>query len=252
MITVSGPYFSVEETKRYAGSFNDPARMAASYAGVTGTPDGNNDIIIRGNSPRGMLWRLEGIEVPNPNHFANEGASGGPISILNSNMLDNSDFLTGAFPADYGNAYSGVFDINLREGNNRKTEYSLMAGILGTDCSAEGPFKKGGQSSYLINYRYSTIAMLDAIGVKIIDDGIPRFQDLSFNLVFPTKHAGKFKIFGVGGLSDISEQDTHYVNVFGVDMGVIGVSHQIFLCKNSYLKTLWPITIPLPDGRVID
>ena len=115
MSTVSARTFTVEETRKYAGSFNDPGRMASSFAGVTGDPSGNNEIIIRGNSPRGMLWRLEEIEIPNPNHFAEEGSTGGPISILNGSTLDNSDFFTGAFPAEYGNAYSGVFDIGLTE-----------------------------------------------------------------------------------------------------------------------------------------
>ena len=77
MATVSARTFSVEETKRYAGSIDDPARMASSYAGV-GVVDGNNDLVIRGNSPRGMLWRMEGLEIPNPNHFSSQGASGGP------------------------------------------------------------------------------------------------------------------------------------------------------------------------------
>jgi len=139
MSSVSARSFTVGETERYAGSVNDPSRMAASFAGVTSDPSGENDIVIRGNTPRGLLWRLEGIEIPNPNHFAEEGASGGPISILNSTTLDNSDFFTGAFPAEYGNAYSGVFDIKLRQGNNQKREYKFQAGLLGVDASADGP-----------------------------------------------------------------------------------------------------------------
>ena len=113
---ISARSFTVEETKRYAASINDPARMALSFAGVASTDDGSNNIVIRGNSPRGVLWRLEGIEVPNPNHFGEEGASGGGVSMLSVNTLDNSDFYTGAFPAEYGNAASGVFDIKLRKG----------------------------------------------------------------------------------------------------------------------------------------
>ncbi len=139
---ISARSFTVEETKRYAASINDPARMALSFAGVASTDDGSNNIVIRGNSPRGVLWRLEGIEVPNPNHFGEEGASGGGVSMLSVNTLDNSDFYTGAFPAEYGNAASGVFDIKLRKGNSEQREYALQAGLLGVDFAAEGPFSQ--------------------------------------------------------------------------------------------------------------
>ncbi len=247
MATVSARSFSVEETKRYAGSYNDPARMAASYAGVTGDPSGNNDIVIRGNSPRGLLWRLEGIEIPNPNHFADEGASGGPIGILNSNMLRNSDFFTGAFPAEYGNAYSGVFDINLRKGNNENREYSFMAGLLGLDCSVEGPFVKGKDASYLLNYRYSTLAMLNGIGIDIAGDAVPEFQDLAFNINLPTKKAGMFSLFGIGGLSKLIEEDFDYKNNFSAGMAVVGLSHTYFIDNNTFIKSTLATTGSIND-----
>src|SRR5688572_14992138 len=167
MATLSARSISVEETKRYAASLNDPARAALSYAGVGATDDMSNEIVVRGNSPKGVLWRIDGIEVPNPNHFGQEGASGGPISMLSVNMLDNSDFYTGAFPAEYGNALSGIFDMKLRKGNNEKREYAFQAGVLGVDFAAEGPFKKGYKGSYLANYRYSTLAILNSVGLKI-------------------------------------------------------------------------------------
>jgi len=242
MAAVSARSFSVEETKRYAGSFNDPSRMASSYAGVSGSPEGDNDIVIRGNSPRGLLWRLEGIEIPNPNHFAEEGATGGPISILNGNVLSDSDFFTGAFPSEYGNAYSGVFDIKLRKGNNEKREYSFQAGVLGLDASMEGPFKKGSSASYLVNYRYSSLSLLNAMGIKIAGDAVPKFQDASFNLSFPTLKYGTFNLFGVGGISNINEGDTSYTNDFATGMGVIGLGHTYFLNKNTYIRTVLAVT----------
>ena len=238
MALISARSFSVQETNRYAGSFDDPARMASSFAGVMGSPDGNNDIIVRGNSPRGMLWRMEGIEIPNPNHFAEEGASGGAISALNSKMLDNSDFYTGAFPAEYGNAYSGVFDLRLRNGNKHKREYSFMVGILGTDFTAEGPFKKGGNASYLINYRYSSLAMLNAVGIKVAGDAVPKFQNSSFKINVPTKKAGTFNLFGLGGLSGISEDMSDYKNEFNTDMAVVGLSNTLPLDDKTILKTV--------------
>jgi len=242
LAVISARSFTVEETKRYAGSFNDPSRMAAAYAGVTGDPTGNNDIVIRGNSPRGLLWKLEGIEIPNPNHFSEEGATGGPISILNSTTLDNSDFFTGAFPAEYGNAYSGVFDIKLRKGNDQKREYTLQAGILGFEGAAEGPFVKGKRASFLVNYRYSTLAMLNAIGVHIAGDAVPEFQDLTFKIHAPTARAGTFSIFGMGGLSSINEDNPTWQNDFSTDMGVVGISHLYILGSKTYMKTQFATT----------
>jgi hypothetical protein len=155
MAVVSTRTFSVEETRKFAAAVNDPARAAISFAGVVSADDGNNSISIRGNSPFGLLWRMEGVDIPNPNHFAVVGSSGGGISILSSQLLANSDFSTGAFAAEYGNALAGVFDLNLRKGNNEKREYTIQAGVLGLDIAAEGPFSKNYRGSYLINYRYS-------------------------------------------------------------------------------------------------
>ena len=139
---VSTRSFTPEETNRYAASVNDPSRMALSFPGVQPTRDARSDIIIRGNSAAVMLWRLEGVDIPNPNHFARKGSSGGGITIFSSSMLDNSDFSSGAFPAEYGDALSGVFDMRFRKGNKEKDQYTFKAGVIGLDFSAEGPLKK--------------------------------------------------------------------------------------------------------------
>ncbi len=253
MATLSARTISVEETKRYAASVNDPARAAMSYAGVATTDDGGNQIVVRGNSPKGILWRLEGIEVPNPNHFGEEGASGGGINILSVNMLDNSDFFTGAFPAEYGNALSGIFDMKLRQGNNEKREYAFQAGILGVDFAAEGPFKKNYKGSYLANYRYSTLAILDKINVNVAGDAVPEFQDFSFKLHLPTQKAGIFTLWGIGGYStqvqeaerDASqwkEKSDQFDDVFKSGMGAAGLSHVYFINTISYLETVLSIS----------
>nr|MBP8917628.1 carboxypeptidase-like regulatory domain-containing protein [Chitinophagales bacterium] len=129
MTTVSARQFTIEESMRYAGARNDVSRMAQNFAGVRGANDAVNDIIIRGNSPVGLLWRLEGIDIPNPNHFGDFGSTGGPVSMLNNNVLANSDFLTGAFPAEYGNGISGVFDLKMRNGNYEKHEFLGQVGL---------------------------------------------------------------------------------------------------------------------------
>ncbi|HSF55660.1 MAG TPA: TonB-dependent receptor, partial [Algoriphagus sp.] len=203
MVTVSGRTFSVEETRKFAAAVNDPGRMAQSFSGVVSTDDGNNNISIRGNSPNGLLWRMEGIDIPNPNHFVNPGSSGGGISILSSQLLANSDFITGAFPAEYGNAMSGVFDLSLRKGNNEKREFTVQAGFLGTDIAAEGPIAKNYKGSYLINYRYSTLSILSKMGVPL-GDFVTDFQDLSLNIFLPAGKKSSFTVFGFGGLSDQS------------------------------------------------
>jgi hypothetical protein len=245
--TVSGRTFSVEETQKYAAAVNDPARMSTAFAGVISTDDGNNNIAVRGNAPNGLQWRMEGVEIPNPNHFSSEGTSGGGISILSSQLLTNSDFLTGAFAPEYGNALSGVFDMKLRKGNNQKTEYTLQAGLLGTDLAVEGPFKNDYNGSYLVNYRYSTLSMIGALGVAI-GDAVTTFQDLSFNVFLPTKKSGNFSVWGFGGISsqhadakkDSSTWESNYDRYnwkYNSNTAAAGLSHFIMLDDKMYLKT---------------
>lgn len=247
MVTVSGRTFSVEETRKFAAAVNDPGRMVISFSGVTGTDDGNNTISIRGNSPNGLLWRMEGIEIPNPNHFVNPGTSGGGVAILSSQLLANSDFLTGAFPAEYGNALSGVFDLNLRKGNNEKREFTLQAGFLGTDIAAEGPIAKNYKGSYLINYRYSTLSLLSKIGVPL-GDFVTNFQDLSFHVFLPTGPKSTINLFGFGGLSDQKSDPVsdslawegdydRYGSKFFSNTGAVGIKHSYLLNKANFLQT---------------
>lgn len=248
MSTVSTRAFSVEETQKFAAAVNDPARMATSFAGVVGGNDGANMISIRGNSPNGLLWRMEGVEIPNPNHFANVGTSGGGIAIISSQLLGNSDFSTGAFAAEYGNALSGVFDLRLRKGNNQKREYTFQLGVLGADASTEGPFKKGYDGSYLVNYRYSTLNLLGKIGVPI-GDANTVFQDLSLNVSLPTKKLGTFTVFGFGGISNQTrtaskdsakwreDSDTRFDSRFVSNTGAIGITNTKLFQNQSYLKT---------------
>ena len=188
--------FSVEEARRYAGGFDDPARLASSFAGVS-PGIGNNGISIHGNAPHLLQWQIEDVEIPNPNHFSDISTlGGGVLSALSSNVLGNSDFFTGAFPAEYGNAVSGVFDMKLRNGNNQRFEHTFQAGILGIDIASEGPLSKRHNSSYIFNYRYSTTGLMKKLGLGI--DEVLDFQDLNFKMNFPTKKAGTFSVWGSG------------------------------------------------------
>ncbi len=201
---VSARSFNVEDTKRYAGALGDPSRMAANFAGVVGGNDATNEIVVRGNSPTGMLWQLEGLNIPNPNHFGSLTSTGGAVSMLNNNNLDKSDFITSAFPAQYGNATAGVFDIKLKDGNNQKLEKVAQAGFNGFEFGLEGPFSKNKKASFIINYRYSTLGIFQKLGIEFGTGGnVPNYQDINYKLTFPFKSNGKLTVFGIGGTSSI-------------------------------------------------
>lgn len=251
MATVSSRMLSVEEAKKYAGGFDDPARLAASFAGVASNLS-SNGIVVRGNAPQYLQWKLEGVEIPNPNHFADLSAfGGGGLTALSANLLANSDFFTGAFPAEYGNALSGVFDLYMRNGNNQKRETTFQWGLIGIDASSEGPFKKGGTASYLFNYRYATLSLLAPLLPE--NAGGVKYQDFSFKLNFPTRKAGTFSVWGIG-LKDRSGADAEKDStkwVYASDreqsdihqfMAAAGVSHKYFFNTRTYLRTILSAT----------
>ncbi|MDR2913587.1 MAG: carboxypeptidase-like regulatory domain-containing protein [Tannerella sp.] len=199
MATLGAQTFSIEEAGRFAGGMDDPARLASAYAGVATPAANNNGISIHGNAPGLLQWRLEGIEIPNPNHFADTDVLGGGfLSGLSSNVLGNFDFFIGAFPAEYNNAISGVFDMRLRNGNNRKYQHTFQLGVLGIDFASEGPVSKKQHSSYIINYRYSTTSLIEKIRGKENMGGTLDYQDLNFKFHFPTRKVGTFSLWGIG------------------------------------------------------
>jgi hypothetical protein len=258
MATVSARMLSVEEAKRYAGGFDDPARLASSFAGVSSGVN-SNAIVVRGNAPKSLQWKLEGIEIPNPNHFADlQSFGGGAVTGLSGQLLKNSDFFAGAFPAEYSNALSGVFDIFMRTGNNDDFEHTFQVGVMGIDFASEGPFKKGKDASYLFNYRYSTFGLVGQITGA--NEGI-NYQDLSFKLSFPTKKAGTFKVWGIGLIDGIiikektapnewfykSDKENYDASQF---MAASGISHRIRLNDKSYIKSTIATTVNGLDWKV--
>ena len=247
MATVSARTFSMEEVNRYAGGRSDPARLAANFAGVINPDDSRNDIVIRGNSPTGVLWKIDGMNVTNPNHFASIGTTGGAVSALNTNLLKSSDFFTSAFPAEYGNANAGVFDIGFRNGNNTKKETTLQLGVItGLEATTEGPIKKNNGSSYLVGYRYSLAGIAQSMGINIGTTSTPSYQDLSFKLNSGTTKMGKFSLFGIYGNSTIalesgSNKNALYGNGnqadFSSNLGIIGLNHFKQLNSKSYISS---------------
>lgn len=245
MITVSGRSFNIDDANRYASGFGDLTRMAQAFAGVASADGQSNNIVIRGNNPQGMLWMIEGIEVSNPNHFPQgDAASGGGISILESNVISNSDFLTGAFPAEYGNATSGVFDVKLRKGNPEKFENSVQLSTIGLTALSEGPIDRKNHSSYLVKYRYSTLTLLALTGLDFFGSVAPAYQDLTFNINLNSKKAGTLSIFGIGGWASSgnkAQTDTtkwitfddklNYSEHYGT--GIFGMKHSYLLKSNK-------------------
>jgi len=257
MSSVSVRGFTVEETERFAGSRNDVSRMASSYAGVVGNNDARNDIVVRGNSPSGLLWRLEGIDIPSPNHWAAFGSSGGPVSMLNNTLLTNSDFMTGAFPAEYGNAIASVFDLRMRNGNNQQHEHLFQVGFNGFELGTEGPVFQNNNGSYLVNFRYSTMEVFEKVGMDFGSVGVPKYHDLSFKVNLPSTRMGSFSLFGLGGRSNIEiwdsrrDPDEEVINYYagegydltnGSDVGVIGMNHLVNVGKSGYFRSTLAVT----------
>jgi len=242
MTMISARSMTMEELNRQPATLYDPARMALSFPGVAvGEDDFVNEIVVRGNSPRGVLWRLEGVEIHSPNHFGELGSAGGGISMLSANAMGTSDFFAGAFPAEYGNALSGVFDIKLRNGNTQKREVALQVGILGVEGLVEGPLKKGYEGSYLVNYRYSTLGLIERLGL-LSDFGAPDFQDLSFKVKLPTSKSGTFSLFGVAGLAGQKSLNIEGSPINDKSKGttsIFGASHLYNLSPKTYVKTVF-------------
>ncbi|MEZ4685602.1 MAG: carboxypeptidase regulatory-like domain-containing protein [Bacteroidia bacterium] len=258
---VSTRTFTIEETRRYAASYFDPARLAESYPGVVNANDQANNISIRGNSPNGLQWRLEGVEIVNPNHLTNAGVAsdrptlrGGGVNILSAQMMASSTFQTGAFDSRYGNALGGVMDINLRKGQTDRDYYTMQFGLIGLDIAAEGPVGEGEKAAFLGNYRYSTVGLLDALGVDVGDEAI-NFQDLSFHVTMPNTLIGEVNIFGMGGKSKNSYQgdSVQYANEikerYDIDytnrMGALGLTHKVLLGS----KAVWRSTIAISGAE---
>ena len=248
MATVSARTFSVEETQRYAGGLSDPARLASAFAGVSTGNLQDNSIVVRGNAPQGVQWRLEGVEIPSPQHFSGGNVIGGGLVTLFSNqVIGNSDFLTGAFPAEYGNALAAVFDVKMRTGNTSRYEHTAQVGVLGLDFASEGSLSRAKGSSYLFNYRYSTLGLLSDLKINNTGQRI-KYQDFSFKLNFPTEKAGTFSLWGIGGI-DNTHKDALSVpadwktdidrvnNNWDTYVGTVGLRHQITAGERSFVES---------------
>ena len=241
MAITGGRMISMEEAGRFANGFDDPARLSSAFAGVAGDV-GTNAVAIRGNSPQFTQWRLEGVEIPNPTHFADlTGLGGGFLSALSTQVIGNSDFYNGAFPSEYSNALSGIFDMQIRNGNNQKYEHTFQLGILGIDLASEGPISRKLGSSYIFNYRFSTTSLATGNDMNL------KYQDLSFKLNFPTRKAGTFSIWGIGLIDrykpeaiDRDEWETQGDRQSGntaFDKAAGGLTHKYLINADTYIRS---------------
>ena len=241
MAITGGHMISMEEAGRFANGFDDPARLSSAFAGVAGDV-GTNAVAIRGNSPQFTQWRLEGVEIPNPTHFADlTGLGGGFLSALSTQVIGNSDFYNGAFPAEYSNALSGIFDMQIRNGNNQKYEHTFQLGILGIDLASEGPISRKNGSSYILNYRFYTTSLATGNDMNL------KYQDLSFKLNFPTRKAGTFSIWGIGLIDrykpeilDRDEWETQSDRQSGnttFDKAAGGITHKYLINADTYIRS---------------
>ena len=241
MAITGGRMISMEEAGRFANGFDDPARLSSAFAGVAGDV-GTNAVAIRGNSPQFTQWRLEGVEIPNPTHFADlTGLGGGILSALSTQVIGNSDFYNGAFPSEYSNALSGIFDMQIRNGNNQKYEHTFQLGILGIDLASEGPISRKHGSSYIFNYRFSTTSLATGNDMNL------KYQDLSFKLNFPTRKAGTFSIWGIGLIDrykpeaiDRDEWETQGDRQSGntaFDKAAGGLTHKYLINADTYIRS---------------
>jgi len=249
MATLSAKMFTVEETRRYAGGMDDPARLVSAFAGVSVGNVQNNAIIVRGNSPKGVSWRLEGVDIPAPHHFSNINVvGGGLVTILSSHILGNSDFFSGAFPSEYGNAIAGVFDMNLRNGNQQTHEHAVQVGIMGIDLASEGPLGPGKNATYLFNYRYSTFGLLTDMKLIDINNATFRYQDLSFKINYSTQKHGSFSLWATGGADGLSDPHEPKSDLWIQDwdkvngdvkylVGAVGFTHKLTLSNRTFIST---------------
>ncbi len=250
LATVSARSFSLEEVTRYSGGRNDVSRLVSNFAGVSAADDTRNDIVIRGNSPNGVLWRLEGIPIPNPNHYSMLGNTGGPVSALNPNLLKNSDFMTSAFPVEYGNANAGVFDIGFRSGNKERYEFTAQLAIFsGLEFMAEGPLSNKKNNSFLLSYRHSFAELANAAGIPTGTTATPKFNDLSFKIDLGNGKAGNFSLFGIGALSSITflgdeiDENDLFADptqdaTAASKLGIIGLKHNFLIDNSTYVRTI--------------
>lgn len=246
---VSAIALNPETVARYSGGRSNVARMAGNFAGIGATDDYQNNLVVRGNSPTGLLWRLDGVPIPNPGHLSTYGNTGGSFNALNPNLLGQSDFLTGAFPAEYGNTIAGAMDMNFRTGNKEQYEFTGQIGAWsGVEATAEGPLWRKQNGSFLVGYRYSFVDLLQNVGVRAGGSYIPQYQDLNWKLDFG-RGRHRFALFGLAGSShilvegkEVDPENPYHPptrdSELSSTLSITGFRYQVLIDSVSYWRTI--------------
>ena len=200
---VSVRVISVGDIDRIPGSNKDIARIVRSYPGVSYSPIGyRNDLIVRGGGPSENVFYIDGIEIPNINHFATQGASGGPVSILNSDLIREINFYTGSFPANRGGALSSVMDITLKEGNPDKQAFKAIIGASEAGVTASGHIGK--RTTYIASLRQSYLQFLfRLLGLPLL----PNYIDGQVKFKTKIDSRNEISFIGLAGIDNMSLND---------------------------------------------
>jgi hypothetical protein len=190
------------ELSHHAGR-PEAIRKLPTGPGTAENDDSRNDLVVRGNSPQSNNWRIEGVNIPNPNHFNIPGTTGGPVSFISDKVLTVSNFYSGPFGAEFGNSTSAAYDLHLRSGDTTNYYSSVQFGLYGGEITAEGPLSKKSKSSALVHLRRSVLDVLDALQLDIGTNSIPKYTDGFFKLNFPLRKASNFWLFGIAASSRI-------------------------------------------------
>ena len=210
---VSLRIIGLQEIEKSPGANRDISRIVQSYPGVAFSPIGyRNDLIVRGGSPSENRFYLDGVEIPNINHFSTQGASGGPVGILNADLIREENFYTGAFPTDKGNALSSVLDFKLRDGDMERN--SLKATLGASEVSLASNGHLGKKTSYLVSVRQSYLQFLfDMLGLPFL----PTFTDAQFKLKTRFDARNELTVLGLGGIDKMKlntkadDEDNEYI-----------------------------------------
>lgn len=189
----------LQEIEKSPGANRDISRIVQSYPGVAFSPAGyRNDLIVRGGSPSENRFYLDGVEIPNINHFSTQGASGGPVGIINADLIREVNFYTGAFPTDRGNAMSSVLDFKLRDGDMERNSLKATLGASEVSLASNGHIEK--KTSYLVSVRQSYLQFLfDMLGLPFL----PTFTDAQFKLKTRFNANNELTILGLGGIDNM-------------------------------------------------
>ena len=198
-VTTTSVTLNYDEIRRSPGALGDVTRLVQSLPGVVVANDQRNDIIARGGSPAENLFLVDGVEVPNLNHFAAQSTSGGPISMLNTELIDDATFLAGGLPAQHGNRLSSVLDVRLREGNRERSQTEFDMSLAGAGLIFEGPLG-GGDGSWILSARQSYLGLLAGpFGLA----AIPHTTNFQGKLVYDLDQRNRISFITLGGRDSI-------------------------------------------------